>query len=214
MSRCAARLTAGGRSWSARMGYSASMTILITARLRLEPFDMSHLAGLHAMNSDPQVMRYITGRPEVRDETLVVIERVRQRWREFGYSWWSFIELATGELVGAGCIQNLRRGEAAPPDPACPLEIGWRLRRDRWRQGFASEAAVAMAGFAFGPLAARELYAVCHPENTASAAVMRRLGMIELGLDTWYGQSLQTFRITAEHWGAAASARRATSSSE
>jgi len=180
------------------------MTILTTARLRLEPFELKHVDGLHAMNSDPEVMRYITGRPETREETLAVVERVQTRWRELGYSWWSFVEFASGEVVGAGCIQNLRRTEAPQPDPGCPLEIGWRLRRDRWHQGLASEAAIAMAGFAFGPLAARDLYAVCDPENAASAAVMRRLGMDALGLETWYGRSLQAYRTTAERWAARA----------
>jgi RimJ/RimL family protein N-acetyltransferase len=176
------------------------MTILTTARLRLEPFDLSHVDGLHAMDADPEVMRYISGEPETREETLSIVERVQARWREFGYSWWSFFEIASGQIVGAGCIQNLRRAESPSPDPTCPIEIGWRLRRDRWHQGLASEAAVAMADFAFGPLRAPELYAVCNPANTASATVMRRLGMEELGLDTWYGQSLLTYRISAEDW--------------
>jgi len=178
------------------------MTILTTARLRLEPFDLSHLDGLHAMNADPEVMRYISGRPETREETLAVIERVQARWREFGYSWWSFVDRAGGQVVGAGCIQNLRRTDTPAPDPACPLEIGWRLRRDRWHQGLASEAAIAMADFAFGPLAAPELYAVCDPANAASAAVMQRMGMDDLGLGTWYGHSLQTYRTSAERWAA------------
>jgi len=178
------------------------MTILTTARLRLEPFDLSHVDGLHAMHSDPEVMRYISGRPETREETLAVVERMQARWREHGYSWWSFVELASGDVVGSGCIQNLRRTELPPPSLGCPLEIGWRLRRDRWRQGLASEAAIAMAGCAFGWLAAPELYAVCNPENTASVAVMRRLGMDDLGMDTWYGRSLQTYRITSERWAA------------
>jgi RimJ/RimL family protein N-acetyltransferase len=178
------------------------MTILTTARLRLEPFDLSHLDGLHAMNSDPEVMRYISGRPETREETLAGIERIQARWREFGYSWWSFIERTSGQLVGAGCIQNLRRTDTPAPDPTCPHEIGWRLRRDRWHQGFASEAAIAMADFAFGPLAAPELYAVCDPANAASAAVMQRLGMDDLGLETWYGLSLRTYRTSAERWAA------------
>jgi RimJ/RimL family protein N-acetyltransferase len=176
------------------------MTILSTARLRLEPFNLSHLQGLNEMNADPEVMRYISGRPQTLEETMAAIERVQACWREFGYSWWSFIDLASGQLIGAGCIQHLRRTETLLPDRTCPLEIGWRLRRDRWRQGFASEAAVAMADFAFGPLAAPELYAVCNPDNAASAAVMRRLGMDELGLDTWYGHSLSTYRTTAGQW--------------
>ncbi len=104
------------------------MTILTTARLRLEPFDDAHVDGLCAMNSDEDVMRYILGRAETREETMASVERVKTRWARCGFSWWSFIELETGAIVGAGAIQHLRKREAEP-DPAYPLEIGWRLRR-------------------------------------------------------------------------------------
>jgi|SRR5437667_1034288 len=176
--------------------------VLTTQRLRLEPCSPEHLAGLHAMNADPEVMRYITGQPETLEQTQGMIERVQARWADFGYSWWSFIELATGDVVGAGCIQNLRRGDSPLPDRSCPLEIGWRLRRDRWHQGLATEAAHAMSAFAFDELKATELFAVCDPANAASASVMRRLGMDSLGLDTWYGHTLATYRIAADAWRA------------
>lgn len=179
------------------------MTRLVTPRLTLVPFSDDHVEGLSALNSDPEVMRYISGRPESRDETVAVVERIKRRWTEFGYSWWSFIDRESGEIVGAGAIQNLRRDVAPEPDPACPLEIGWRLRRDRWHRGIATEAARAMAGFAFDTLQAQELYAVCNPENLASAAVMKRLGMQDGGLQTWYGKRLATHRIDAQQWLAA-----------
>jgi len=140
--------------------------------------------------------------PETLEQTQGMIERVQARWADFGYSWWSFIELATGDVVGAGCIQNLRRGDSPLPDRSCPLEIGWRLRRDRWHQGLATEAAHAMSAFAFDELNATELFAVCDPDNAASASVMRRLGMDSLGLDTWYGHALATYRIAADAWRA------------
>jgi RimJ/RimL family protein N-acetyltransferase len=173
------------------------MTILTTERLRLVPFTDEHLDGLSVLNSDPEVMRYISGRSETRDETVVFVERVKQRWIEFGYSWWSFIEKDSGELIGAGALQNLRREAMASPDPTCPLEIGWRLRRDYWHKGMASEAARAIAGFAFDTVHADELYAVCHPDNVASINVMQRLGMQYTGLQTWYGKNLATYQTTA-----------------
>jgi RimJ/RimL family protein N-acetyltransferase len=176
------------------------MTCLTTARLRLEPFTDAHVPGLNALNSDPEVMRYISGRPETMEETVAAVQRVRQRWIEQGYSWWSFIERASGEIVGAGCLQNLRREATLLPDPACPLEIGWRLRRDRWHQGLATEAAKAIAGFAFDALHADDLHAVCDPDNTASANVMQRLGMHYRGVQTWYGKPLATYQVTAAQW--------------
>jgi RimJ/RimL family protein N-acetyltransferase len=170
------------------------MTELTTQRLRLEPLDNAHLTGLHTMNTDSEVMRYITGRPETLQETMGSIERVKQRWAMYGFSWWSLIELASGELVGAGCIQHLAR------NPANPLEIGWRLRRDRWRHGLASEAAVRMASFAFETLGAPLLTAVCHPENVASASLMKKLGMRYRGLEPWYDMMLTTYEITRSEW--------------
>ncbi|HYP30622.1 MAG TPA: GNAT family N-acetyltransferase, partial [Burkholderiaceae bacterium] len=68
------------------------MTILTTARLRLEPMADAHLDGLNALNADPEVMRYISGQPETRAETQAIIERVKARWADVGYSWWTFFE--------------------------------------------------------------------------------------------------------------------------
>jgi RimJ/RimL family protein N-acetyltransferase len=175
--------------------------ILTSARLRLEPCDDCHFEGLHTLNADPEVMRYITGQPETREQTAAVIARVKARWARFGYSWWSFIELTTGELIGIGCIQNLRRS-GTDPDPACPMEIGWRLRRDRWHRGLATESAIVMARFAFDTLRAPELYAVCDPENYASSAVMERLGMRRRGLEHWYEKELLAYAITQQEFAA------------
>jgi RimJ/RimL family protein N-acetyltransferase len=172
---------------------------LRTARLRLVPCADEHLDGLHAMNSDPEVMRYLSGRPETRNETQAMIDRVKARWSKDGYSWWCILEQHSGEVVGAGCIQNLRR-KGPEPDASCPLEIGWRVRRDKWRQGIAIEAAIAMADFAFEKLGAKTLYAVCDPENTASSAVMIKLGMRYRGLEDWYERKVTTYEITSEAW--------------
>jgi len=169
---------------------------LHTTRLRLEPFADEHLDGLHEMNRRAEVMQYITGRPETREQTAASIARVRRCWAVLGTSWWAFIEIVSGRVAGAGCIQYARREAVIPDDLASlranPLEIGWRLHPDFWKQGLASEAAAGMTGFAFDTLAAPGLIAVRHPDNVASGRVMDRLGMRYRGLETWYGQSLAT----------------------
>jgi RimJ/RimL family protein N-acetyltransferase len=170
------------------------MTVLTTPRLRLEPMCETHYEGLRAMNSDPEVQRYIIGRPETAEETRIAIERVQGRWRDLGYSWWCFIEIATGELIGAGCIQNLGH------DPANPLEIGWRLRTDKRGHGFASEAAVHMAAFAFDTLDGDQLYAICHPDNHNSSRLMERLGMSYQGEQVWHEKTWSAYRITRDEW--------------
>ena len=170
------------------------MTILTTARLRLEPIDDRHFDGLQAMNRQPDVMRFISGEPETPDQTRAMIALVKERWAANGFSWWAFIDGGSGELVGAGCIQYLGR------DPANPLEIGWRLVPGRWGQGLASEAARAMACWAFGTLEAPLLCAVRHPDNADSARVMERLGMRYRGMEEWYGKPLAVHEMTRDEW--------------
>lgn len=176
------------------------MTVLTTARLRLEPLADVHLEAFNAMNSDPEVMRYLSGKPETLEESRAVIERIKARWADPGYSWWALLARDTGAFVGAGILQNLRREAVPAPDPACPLEIGWRLHRDHWGRGYASEAARAIAGHVFDAMQADELLAVCDPDNKASSGVMERLGMQSLGLQHWYGKELSTYRIDATAW--------------
>lgn len=172
---------------------------LETQRLLLVPCKDEHLSGLYAMNSDAEVMRYIASRPNTLAETQLMIARVKERWAKWRYSWWTFIERQSGEIVGAGCIQNLRRG-GVEPDLDCPLEIGWRLRRDKWGQGIATEAARAMAEFAFVRLRAEVLCAVCDPENLASISVMLKLGMRYRGIEDWYARKVAAYEVTAEAW--------------
>ena len=170
------------------------MTILTTARLRLEPVCAAHYAGLRVLNTDPAVMRFISGKPETPEETTAMIERVQGRWRSPGYSWWSIFEQEGGELVGAGCIQHLGH------DPANAHEIGWRLRPDRWGRGYATEAARRMAAFAFDELKVPLLVAIRNPENSDSARVMTRLGMRFRGEEVWNAQLVAVHDITADAW--------------
>ncbi len=176
----------------------SAMTMLRTPRLRLEPLSQQHFAALHQLNRDPVVMRHITGRPDTPQDTQAMIDRVQARWAEFGYSWWAFMRQDDGELIGCGCIQHLNR------DPAGPLETGWRLRQDAWGQGYASEAARHMVGWAFATLAPELICAVCRPENTPSSTVMERLGMQFTGTGRWYDMDCRRYDITAPQWAASA----------
>jgi len=176
------------------------MTILTTDRLRFEPFDDVHFEGLYAMNRDPAVQRWLLGRPETPEETLASISRVKARWASQGYSWWALIEKTSAELVGAACIQHLGH------ERANPHEIGWRLRRDRWGMGLASEAARELVRHGFEGLQAPLLCAIRHPGNAGSARVMDKLGMRYVGLQTWGGEEVAMHELGRDEWCRAATA--------
>ena len=169
-----------------------AMTIIITPRLRLEPFKNSHLEELYYLNSDFRVMRYITGRTVSLDETIEHMELVKKNWAELGFSSWSFIEKETNEFIGTGGIQHIEFNSKNP------LEIGWRLKTSKWHRGFATEAAKYMMQFIFDTVDIQCLYALCHRENELSERVMQRLGMSYGGVEQWYNLDVSVYKMTRE----------------
>lgn len=163
--------------------------ILNTGRLRLEPCSDRHYHGLRAVNSDPEVMRYIGGVPQTAEETRAWIGRAEARWRELGYAWWVMTLAGSDTVIGACCLQHIEN------DPAQELEMGWRLLPSHWGRGYATEAAQAMLHFGFRTLAVPRLYSIADPRNTASIRVMQRLGMRSLGLRHHYGHDCATYVI-------------------
>ena len=87
---------------------------------------------------------------------------------------------ATGVPVGTVSLLAL------PDDDE--VQLGWVLHPDHVGRGWATEAASAMLAYAFA-VGHPRVWALMWPQNTPSAAVCRRLGMVELGVqvDPWYG---------------------------
>jgi RimJ/RimL family protein N-acetyltransferase len=163
---------------------------VVTERLRLEPFNLSHFQVLSQMDQDPEIMRYIgNGRLRSSEETRDMIAKVQTRWAEHGFSWWAVSLTATGDQIGSACLQHLEN------DPSKPLEIGWRLRPAFRGMGYATEAGQAAIDTAFGRGGVDYIMAVTHPENIPSQRVMQRLGMRPLGLQTHYNQDCVTYEL-------------------
>jgi len=145
-----------------------------TGRLRLERWRREHAAGLAVVNSEPEVMRFLNGSvPLTRVESGLVSDRVLQHWDAYGFGLWAAIEKDGGRMVGfAGICHPLWF-----PDWAQAVEVGWRLRRDAWGCGYATEAGREALRVGFEERGLREIVAFVHPDNHRSAAVTSRLGM-------------------------------------
>jgi RimJ/RimL family protein N-acetyltransferase len=146
--------------------------ILTTARLRLRQWREEDLAPFAALNADPQVMEFF---PKVltRAESDAVAGRIRDHFVRHGFGLWA-VEVR-GAAVFVGFV-----GLAVPSFDAhftpC-VEIGWRLAREHWGHGYATEAATAALAFGFVDRALEEIVAFTVPANIPSRRVMGRLGM-------------------------------------
>jgi RimJ/RimL family protein N-acetyltransferase len=167
------------------MTYEHTIT---TERLFMEPFAPAHADGLFAMNSDPEVMRYL-GDPQTRADVAESIVKVQARWAAHGFGWWSIFLKGTDTLIGSACLQHLAHIESAP------LEIGWRLMTAHHGKGYATEAGQAAMDFGFERVGVDYVCAVANPDNMASQNVMKRLGMAYVGVQTHYGEPCAVYEI-------------------
>ena len=147
---------------------------LETGRLELRLFRPADLNAFVAMNADPEVMRYIgDGRPQDRTHATATFERMRWHWAEHGFGRWAIERASDGAFLGFCGVGFL----TFAPELTGRPEIGWRLAREFWGNGYATEAAIAARDHFFRSFDLRELISLAHPDNVGSHRVMRKIGM-------------------------------------
>jgi RimJ/RimL family protein N-acetyltransferase len=147
---------------------------LRTDRLVLRKFSANDVDLLVELDSDPEVMHYITGgvatgRDEIVDDVLPAFLSYYDRFEGFGF--WAALDSATGEFVGWFHLRP------APGDGPDEVELGYRLRRAAWGCGYATEGSRALIAKAFTELGVRRVHAETMAVHTASRAVMERAGL-------------------------------------
>jgi|HubBroStandDraft_1064217.scaffolds.fasta_scaffold00248_21 ribosomal-protein-alanine N-acetyltransferase len=167
-----------------------------TTRLRLREFTPEDAGALAQILSDPDTMRYYPA-PYDRGGVEQWIERNRQRYRDDGVGLWAMKlkkpQGTTQELIGdCGVIRQQVEGESL-------YEIGYHLRRDHWRQGFATEAAIACRDWAFAHLKTDRLISLIRPENLPSRRVAERVGMTVWKEVNWRGLPHCVYSIEKKH---------------
>ena len=144
--------------------------ILETKRLFLREMTMSDLDALFAVLGDKEIMQHY---PYSFDEERVRswIERNMKRYTDDGFGLWAVCLKDTGEMIG-DCgltLQNID-GQMLP-------EIGYHIRKDQQRKGYAKEAAAAVRDWAFGNTEYPALYSYCKYTNVGSFKTAESIGM-------------------------------------
>ena len=145
--------------------------MLRSKRLVLRRFDDADLPRFAALNADPVVMEHF---PRTRDaaETLRFMERANEEIDRRGYGLWAVERSDTDAFVG---FTGLHHHDGDTHPFPC-VEVGWRLHRDAWGHGFATEAAEAAIAHGLD-IGVRDIVSFTVPANTKSRAVMARLGL-------------------------------------
>ena len=147
-----------------------------TNRLLMRRWRSADLKPFAALNGDPETMRFF---PDTLDRATsdAFVQRIEWRFDQQGYGLWALELAATGEFIGYTGLDPLPDGVPG----AGGTEIGWRVDRHFWHLGYATEAARAAVAVAFDGADLPELWSMTAVLNEPSQAVMRRIGMVEVG---------------------------------
>lgn len=141
-----------------------------TERLLLHPFRDEDLPAWAELNADPEVTRYLGGKPLTRAETDKIAAAVNKRYLAKGSGFLAVERRSDGAFLGAGGLSQ----ETWHPND---LDLGWRLARQYWGHGYATEAAASWLACAFTELDLPRVLSSAETANTKSVAVMQRVGM-------------------------------------
>jgi RimJ/RimL family protein N-acetyltransferase len=149
-----------------------------TARLHLRQWHDDDLARFASLNADPEVMRHFPA-PLEATASDAMARRMQAHLAEFGWGNWAVERLDTGAFIG---FVGLSLPRAPLPFAPC-VEIGWRLARAHWGQGFATEAAREALRIGFVQFGFAEMVSFTALTNLRSIAVMERIGLRRDPLD-------------------------------
>ena len=145
------------------------MTIpLATERLIFRDWNVADLEPFHSLCSDLSVMQFVgDGEPWSRDRTDQFVLSAREMSLTLGFCQWPVIHKRCSAVIGF-C------GFVPASDGA---EIGWRLAKEYWGRGLATEAARAVLKHGFETLGFRRLIATVQSPNLASIRIVEKLGL-------------------------------------
>ncbi|HLY30445.1 MAG TPA: GNAT family N-acetyltransferase [Ktedonobacterales bacterium] len=147
---------------------------LETERLIVRRFTEADADNLFALDSDPAVMRFLTGGvPTPREviERKILPQFLRSYAPYEGFGVWAAIEKSTGDFLG---WFGFRPAEGGNPDE---VSLGYRLRASAWGKGYATEGSRALIRKGFTNLGVQRVYATTYQDNLASRRVMEKVGM-------------------------------------
>ncbi len=166
----------------------AGEIVLATARFYLRRMSFEDLDYLAALMADSEVMRHFPG-ALTRDESEAWIDRQLGRYTKDGCGYWLAIEKSSLQTVGqVGVLMTEVDGAVEPA-------LGYIIDRKFWRRRVASETAAACVEWVFAETEYPRVITLIRPENKASQAVARKIGMVDQGQTRFAGLDHIVFSI-------------------
>ena len=168
-----------------------------TPKLILRDIMDSDLKDMYELDSNPEVHKYLGRNPVTHlDESEKVISSIQKQYLDYGIGRWAVIDKKTNSFMGWAGIKF----ETKVRDEMDYYDLGYRLKKEYWGQGFASEAALACLRYGFQNMRLNEVYGGAHAHNSASNKILKKVGLKYLETFEFDGESHHWYGISREEW--------------
>jgi len=164
--------------------------IIESERLYLKEFTQSDVGDFFRLNSDANVMKFIC--PPETDVNVIKenIAKIRRYYKENpGLGIWASLEKKSDEFIGFF--------ELAHMDNTEEIEVGYRLHKRYWGEGYATEMTKVLIDYGFNQLKLEEIVGITHPENFASQRVLQKAGLEFIKDAFFYEIDVKYYRISS-----------------
>lgn len=163
--------------------------VIQTPRLVLRPHTRADFDDSAAMRGDPEVMRFIGGKPFTREEAWTRLLRNVGHWEVLGFGYW-VVRDAAGRFIGEVGLADFQR--EVEPRLEGP-EAGWVLTRWAHGQGFATEAVRAVLAWGERHFGSPRSWCIIDPGNAPSIHVAERCGFVKVADGSYLGAPTLVF---------------------
>jgi RimJ/RimL family protein N-acetyltransferase len=146
--------------------------LIRTERLVLRRWRDSDREPFAVLNADPVVREFLQG-TITRDRSDAMIDAIEAVFEERGWGLWALEVPGVAPFIG---YTGLWPADVIPGRPM--IEVGWRLAREHWGHGYATEAARASLEHGFETVGLDEIVSFTVPQNVRSIGVMERIGLV------------------------------------
>lgn len=165
--------------------------VLWTDRLYATPLTSEHLPYLQALHADPDVMKYI-GQVRSKEVVQARVEKVLTYQKlNPGFGLWS-IYTKNKNWIGWICLKHL--------DQSDHIEVGYRLAKEAWYKGYATEMSKRIIQYGFEVKQLGEIVGVTEPAHVRSQNVLMKCGLKFIDVRFFYGKNLNFFSLSKRNW--------------
>ena len=168
-----------------------------TEQFILREIVLEDLEGMYALDSDPEVHKYLGNHPvKSREQSRKIIEHVRNQYVVNGIGRWAIIDKSSEDFIGWTGLkyEEKFRGDFKYYD------LGYRLRRKYWGKGIATETAIVSLKYGFEELGLKEIYGSAHIDNIGSNKILKKVGLKFVEKFDYQGEVLNGYQIEKKDW--------------